>query len=375
MRWTAVYVFVWPEVGSRVCVCTQYSEPNAPHCVANAAYYIRTEYQSHFIQSFVLSSTSSNYEIIVSSIFAQNSPVNLDLIYWFVFSRSAWLRLLDRLPQNYIRKKKSTTFVCQSNFASLRSIINRFFNIFFLRMHVWSSDLVIHWTSIEHPDWKPVKCRAHFEMSKKVKLISNEFAATTVANDPHCIEFQITYSFVTFFFSFLFLPRADRSFLVANAQSDTFHIIFCSDGFCKMTGFTRAEVMQRSSTTEFLHGPMTSQLAVNLIKEALSKGFEKHFEILYYRKNGGYGQRCYSLFKVDGNFLIVSFWTGQKFLCSEVIAPIRSEVDDISLYIINFEDVTNPTTAEPLVPRLSKCKYGHAKLHKFNRCARYAITQ
>ena len=53
-----------------------------------------------------------------------------------------------------------------------------------------------------------------------------------------------------------------------------------------MTGFTRAEVMQRSSTTDFLHGPMTSQQAVNLIKDALVKGFEKHFEILYYRKNG-----------------------------------------------------------------------------------------
>lgn len=78
----------------------------------------------------------------------------------------------------------------------------------------------------------------------------------------------------------------DRSFVVANAQSDTHHIIFCSDGFCKMTGFTRAEVMQRSSCTEFLHGPMTSQQAVNSIREALAEGYEKHFEILYYRKNG-----------------------------------------------------------------------------------------
>lgn len=58
---------------------------------------------------------------------------------------------------------------------------------------------------------------------------------------------------------------------------------------------------------------------------------------------------------------VVSFCTGQKFLCSEVIAPIRSEVDDISLYIINFEDLTNPTAAEPLVPRLSKCKCIHSK--------------
>lgn len=51
---------------------------------------------------------------------------------------------------------------------------------------------------------------------------------------------------------------------------------------------------------------------------------------------------------------------GQKFLCSEVIAPIRSEIDDISLFIINFEDLTNPAPAEPLVAaRLSKCKLLH----------------
>lgn len=120
------------------------------------------------------------------------------------------------------------------------------------------------------------------EMLRKVK-----FSAATAIDDAFASQrFQLIVLF--FFFLLHFFSRADRSFLVANAQSDTFHIIFCSDGFCKMTGFTRAEVMQRSSTTEFLHGPMTSQLAVNLIKEALSKGFEKHFEILYYRKNGEY---------------------------------------------------------------------------------------
>ncbi|XP_062553165.1 potassium voltage-gated channel subfamily H member 6 isoform X7 [Armigeres subalbatus] len=119
----------------------------------------------------------------------------------------------------------------------------------------------------------------------------------------------------------------NRSFLVANAQPESCHIIFCSDGFCKMTGFTRAEVMQRSACTEFLQGQMTSQAVVQSIKEALRKGEEQHFEILYYRKNG------------------------TKFLCSEVIAPIRSEVDDISLFIINFEDLTNPTSPEPLEPK------------------------
>uniref|UniRef100_A0A182I3W4 Mucolipin extracytosolic domain-containing protein n=1 Tax=Anopheles arabiensis TaxID=7173 RepID=A0A182I3W4_ANOAR len=52
-----------------------------------------------------------------------------------------------------------------------------------------------------------------------------------------------------------------------------------------MTGFTRAEVMQRSACTDFLQGQMTSVGVMDSIKEALRKGEEKHFEILYYRKD------------------------------------------------------------------------------------------
>ncbi|BES94436.1 PAS [Nesidiocoris tenuis] len=109
-----------------------------------------------------------------------------------------------------------------------------------------------------------------------------------------------------------------RSFVVANAQQNSCHIIYCSDGFCRLTGYSRAEVMQRPAVCDFLHGPLTSQQAVAVVKEALAAGTEKHFEILYYKKDG------------------------TKFLCSEVIAPVKSEVDDICLYIINFEDLTSP---------------------------------
>lgn len=52
---------------------------------------------------------------------------------------------------------------------------------------------------------------------------------------------------------------------------------------------------------------------------------------------------------------------GTKFLCSEVIAPIRSEIDDISLYIINFEDLSNPQQADSLANRFSKCKYQYLR--------------
>lgn len=53
-----------------------------------------------------------------------------------------------------------------------------------------------------------------------------------------------------------------------------------------MTGFTRAEVMQRSASTDFLHGQLTSQNVIISIREALKEGLEKHFEVLYYRKDG-----------------------------------------------------------------------------------------
>lgn len=60
--------------------------------------------------------------------------------------------------------------------------------------------------------------------------------------------------------------------------------------------------------------------------------------------------------KFQNQNFFLSF-AGVKFLCSEVIAPIRSEVDDISLFIINFEDLTNPTTPEPIEQvKLSKCR-------------------
>ncbi|KAL1500726.1 hypothetical protein ABEB36_006173 [Hypothenemus hampei] len=58
-----------------------------------------------------------------------------------------------------------------------------------------------------------------------------------------------------------------------------------------------------------------------------------------------------------------------KFLCSEVIAPIRSEVDDISLIIINFEDLTTAPT-----PSLETTPVRKSRLSKFDR-ARASFRQ
>ncbi|KFM75494.1 Potassium voltage-gated channel subfamily H member 6, partial [Stegodyphus mimosarum] len=52
-----------------------------------------------------------------------------------------------------------------------------------------------------------------------------------------------------------------------------------------MVGWTRAELMQRSCICEFLHGPLTSAVAVAQIKECLASCHEKQLEILYYKKD------------------------------------------------------------------------------------------
>ncbi|XP_046350011.2 potassium voltage-gated channel subfamily H member 6-like isoform X1 [Haliotis rufescens] len=108
----------------------------------------------------------------------------------------------------------------------------------------------------------------------------------------------------------------NRKFVIANAQVETVPIIFCNDGFCELSGYSRAEVMQKSSLCDFLHGPLTGHYAIVQIREALQGSEEKQVEILYYKKDGS------------------------KFLCSALVAPVKNEHADIILFIINYEDIT-----------------------------------
>lgn len=84
----------------------------------------------------------------------------------------------------------------------------------------------------------------------------------------------------------MFFFISDRKFLIANAQVENIPIIFCNDGFCELTGYSRAEVMQKSCLCDFLHGPLTNAYAIVQIKEALQGSEEKQVEILYYKKDG-----------------------------------------------------------------------------------------
>ncbi|XP_068717881.1 potassium voltage-gated channel subfamily H member 2-like [Montipora capricornis] len=108
----------------------------------------------------------------------------------------------------------------------------------------------------------------------------------------------------------------DRNFVLGNAQVADLPIIYCNDGFCELTGYSRAELVQKHCSCDFLCGENTDIFAARQVKSALQGHQEKHVEILYYRKDGS------------------------AFLCSVLIAPVKNEEGSAVMYIVNHEDVT-----------------------------------
>lgn len=79
----------------------------------------------------------------------------------------------------------------------------------------------------------------------------------------------------------------DSNFLLGNAQgSRGYPIVYCSDGFCELTGFARTEVMKKTCTCQFLHGQETSERVTQQVEKTLEGQREFQTEVRYYRKNG-----------------------------------------------------------------------------------------
>jgi len=90
------------------------------------------------------------------------------------------------------------------------------------------------------------------------------------------------------FLILIFSVSPDRAFVVGNASTEDCTVIFVNEGFCNMSGFTRADAMQKSILCPFLHGPQTSASSILQLEEALGSVQELTVELLYYKKDGEY---------------------------------------------------------------------------------------
>lgn len=80
---------------------------------------------------------------------------------------------------------------------------------------------------------------------------------------------------------------SDSNFILANAQGRCgFPIVYCSDGFCDLTGFARTEVMQKNCSCRFLCGAETSEPILQSIEKALDSRQEYQTEVCFYKKGG-----------------------------------------------------------------------------------------
>ncbi|XP_012931541.1 potassium voltage-gated channel subfamily H member 7 isoform X8 [Heterocephalus glaber] len=124
----------------------------------------------------------------------------------------------------------------------------------------------------------------------------------------------------------------NKKFIIANARVQNCAIIYCNDGFCEMTGFSRPDVMQKPCTCDFLHGPETKRHDVAQIAQALLGSEERKVEVTYYHKNGS------------------------TFICNTHIIPVKNQEGVAMMFIINFEYVTDeenaasPERVNPILP-------------------------
>ncbi|TMS06372.1 Potassium voltage-gated channel subfamily H member 8 [Larimichthys crocea] len=108
------------------------------------------------------------------------------------------------------------------------------------------------------------------------------------------------------------------NFVLGNAQVQSLYpIVYCSDGFCELTGYARAELMQKSCACHFLYGPETSDRFTAQIQGALDERKEFKTELVFYKKEG------------------TQFW------CLLDIVPIKNEKGEVVLFLVSHKDITD----------------------------------
>ena len=78
----------------------------------------------------------------------------------------------------------------------------------------------------------------------------------------------------------------DRRFLIANAQLANKPIIYCNDAFCELINYSRADIIQKACTCEFLYGQETTEKSTKQIRHALQGSDEKQVDMVLYKNDG-----------------------------------------------------------------------------------------
>ncbi|XP_021925170.1 potassium voltage-gated channel protein eag [Zootermopsis nevadensis] len=141
--------------------------------------------------------------------------------------------------------------------------------------------------------------------------------------------------------------QPDSSFLLANAQIVDFPIVYCNESFCKISGYNRAEVMQKSCRCTFMYGELTDKETIARIDECLENQIHDQFEILLYKKNSDESVSEIPSHLSQESHVPVAEPGEEEGIPRETplwlllqIAPIKNERDLVVLFLLTFRDIT-----------------------------------
>ena len=72
---------------------------------------------------------------------------------------------------------------------------------------------------------------------------------------------------------------------MSNAQIVDYPIVYCNDGFTKLSGYNKSDLMQKSSTCSFMWGELTDDETKSKVSQAFQNNRAENLEVLIYKKN------------------------------------------------------------------------------------------
>jgi len=84
---------------------------------------------------------------------------------------------------------------------------------------------------------------------------------------------------------YLIITLVDNAFLLSNAQIVDYPIVYCNDGFTKLSAYSKSDLMQKSSTCSFMWGDLTDDETKSKVVQAFQNNRAENLEVLIYKKN------------------------------------------------------------------------------------------
>ncbi|KAF5745833.1 Phototropin-2 -like protein [Tripterygium wilfordii] len=122
------------------------------------------------------------------------------------------------------------------------------------------------------------------------------------------------------------LERIEKNFVITDPRLPDNPIIFASDSFLELTGYTREEILGRNC--RFLQGPETDQATVSKIRDAIREQREITVQLINYTKCGKKFWNLFHLQPMRDQKSELQYFIGVQLDGSDHVEPLRNRLSE-----------------------------------------------